>query len=92
MALNLATLNARGLRDPSKYACLHSELSNLGVNVAAVQETHLTGAADCWVLENDDVILSAYGSRNSAGVSLLIGRSLYAYVNIAAESVSFFGG
>ena len=44
------------------------------VNVAVVQ--------DCRVLENDFVILSAYGNRSSAGVSLLIGRNLIANVNV----------
>ena len=60
MAANLALLNARRLRDPSKSACLLGELSNLKANVAAVQETHFTCAADCWVLEDDYVIHSAY--------------------------------
>ena len=35
MALNLATLNARGLSDPSKCARLLGELLNLSVDVAA---------------------------------------------------------
>ena len=47
MALNVASLNARELRDAL------AELSNLGVDVAAVQETHFTCEADCRVLEND---------------------------------------
>ena len=51
MALNLATLNVRGLRDSSKCACLLGELKNLIVYVAAVQETHFICAVDCWVLE-----------------------------------------
>ena len=42
MALNLATLNARGLRNPSKCECLFGELSNLSVLVLAVQKTHFT--------------------------------------------------
>ena len=41
MSLNLATLNAKGLRDPSKCARLLGEISNISVIVAAVQETHL---------------------------------------------------
>ena len=80
MALNLATLNVRGLRDSSKCARLLDELSNLRVDVAAVQETHFICAADCRVLKND--VFSAYGSRNSAGVSLLVGCSLDADVNV----------
>ena len=77
--LNGSNLNMRGLRDPSKCAHLLSELSNLSVGVAAVQETQFTCAADFQVLENDYVILSAYGS---IGVSLLIGHSLNADVNL----------
>ena len=80
--LNLATLNARGLRDPSKCAHLPGEISNLSVNVPEVQETHFASAADCRVLENDYVVLSAYGNRSSVGVSLLIGCSLNADVNL----------
>ena len=83
MALNVASLNARGLRDASKCAHLLAELSNLCVHVAAVQETHFTCEADCRVLENDFVVYLAFGSHLSAGVSLLVGRSLYAIVNVA---------
>ena len=43
MALKLATLNAR----------LLGELSNLSVNVAAVQKTHFNSAAVCQMLEVD---------------------------------------
>ena len=82
MSLNLATLNTRGLRDPSKCARLLSELSNLHMQVTAVQETHFTCAADCRVLESKFVVFSAYGSRSSVVVSLLIGRSLDADENV----------
>ena len=73
MALNLATLNSKGLKDPSKCVRLLDKLLNLSVDVTAVQETQFTYAADCRVLEDDYVVLSAYGSGNSVGVSLLIG-------------------
>ena len=46
------------------------------------KETHFTCEADCRVLENDFVVYSAFGSRLSAGVSLLVGRSLDAIVNL----------
>ena len=82
MALNLASLNVRGLRDSSKCTHLLAELKNLGVDVAAVQETHFTCGADCRVLESDFNVFSAYGSRTSAGVSLLVGRSLDADVDV----------
>ena len=84
MALNLATLNVRGLRDSSKCAHLLVELKNLCVDVAAVQETHFVCAADCRVLESDFNVFSAYGSRSSAGFSLLVGRSLHAGVDVVS--------
>ena len=59
-----------------------AELKNLGVDVAAVQETHFPCGADCRVLESDFNVFSAYGSRTSAGVSLLVGRSLDADVDV----------
>ena len=82
MALNVASLNVRGLRDSSKCARLLGELKNLCVDVTAVQETHFTCDADCRVLENDFNVFSAYGSRVSAGVSLLVGRSLDADIDV----------
>ena len=82
MTLNLATLNARGLRDPTKCSRLLGELSNPSVDFAAVQEIHFTCDVDCQVLEDDYVVLSAHGSRSSVRISLLIGRSLNADVNL----------
>ena len=82
MALNLATLHVRGLRDSSKCARLLAELKNLRVDVTAVQETRLICAADSRVLANDFNVFSAYGSCSSAGVSLLVGRSLDADVDV----------
>ena len=85
MALNLATLNVRGLRDPGNCTRLLGELKTLGVDVAAVQETHFTCGADCRVLESDFSVFSAYGSRTSVGVSLLVGRSLDVDVVFAGD-------
>ena len=65
----------------SAHTCLLNSRT-LCVNVAAVQETHFTCEADCRVLENDFVVYSAFGSRLSAGVSLLVGCSLDAIVNV----------
>ena len=61
---------------------LIGELSNLSVDVAAIKQTHFTCAADCRVLKDDYVVLSAYGNRSRVWVSLLIGRSLNADVNL----------
>ena len=81
MAINLATLNARGLKDLSKCVRLLGELPNLSVDVGAVRETHFICVVDYRVLEDDYVVLLAYGSRSNVGVSLLIRHSLNADVN-----------
>ena len=82
MTLNLTSVNIKGVRNPSKCAHLVGELSNLCVDVVTVQETHFICAADSRVLENDFVFFSAYGSRCSVGVSLLVGCTLDAKVNL----------
>ena len=71
-----------GTESSSKFACLLAEHLNIRANVAAVQETHSICAADSRVLKNDFAVASAYSSRGSVGVSLLVGRSLNAGVNI----------
>ena len=47
-----------------------------------MQETHFICAADCRELESDFNVFLAYSSRSSAGVSLLVGRSLDADVDV----------
>ena len=47
-----------------------------------MQETHFTCDADCRELENKFNVFSAYGSCVSAGVFLLVGRSLDADVDV----------
>ena len=61
---------------------LLGELKNLNVDVAAVQETHFTCGADCRVLESNFNVFSAYGSRTSTEVSLLVARRLDANVDV----------
>ena len=82
MTLNLATLNVRRLRDSNKCVRLLAELKKFRVNVAAVQETHFICAAKYRVLVNDFNVFSAYLNRSSTEVSLLVGRSLDAVVNV----------
>ena len=53
MALNIASLNARELRNSNKCTHFLAELSNLWENVAAV---HFTSETDCRVLEGDFVV------------------------------------
>ena len=72
----------RGLGDSCKSAHLLGEIKNISAHVAAVQETRLICAVDSRVLWNDFNAFSAYGSRSSAGVSLLVGRSLDAAVDV----------
>ena len=83
MSLNLATLNERRMGDPKKCSHLLGELTNLGVNVATVQETHFTCAADCQVLEDDYVVLPAYSNHSSVGVFQVVRCSLNTDVNLA---------
>ena len=52
-----------------------------------MQETHFICPADCRVLKDDYVVLSAYSNRSSVGVSLLIGRNLNADVNLVLTDV-----
>ena len=47
-----------------------------------MQETNFICTEDCRVLEGDFVVFSAFGSRCGAGISLLVGRSLNANVNL----------
>ena len=91
MYLNLATLNARELRDPSKCVRLLGELSNLCVSVAAVQETHFTCAEDCRVLR-DDFTSFQHSAAAAALGSLLVGRSLNAFVNLVFVGDGVGGG
>ena len=81
MALKVASLNARGLRDASECTCLLNSRT-FCLNIAAVQETHFTCKADFRVMEDDFIVFSAFGSRLSIGVSRLVGRSLDAIVNL----------
>ena len=82
MTLRLATLNATGLRDPSKCGYLLGDLSNL--RWLFLQSRRLTSIfpADCRVLEDDYVVLSTCSSRNSVAVFLIIWCSLNADVNL----------
>ena len=79
MALNPATLSARGLRDPSKCACLLRKLLNLSVQCKRLTSLALW-TVGCWRMtmssfQNTEAIAAL-------GVFLLIGRSLNADVNI----------
>ena len=82
IALKFGSLNVRGLRDLRKCACLLGDLSKFCENLAAVQQTRFTCAEDCWMLQGDFVVFSAFGSRCGVGVSLLVGCSLNANVNL----------
>ena len=66
-------------------ACLLGKLKNFSVELTAVQETNFICAVDCRMLENDFNVFSACCSRSSAGVSLLVGHSLDADVDVVFE-------
>ena len=71
MALFLASLNARGLRDRSHAVRVLRDLLHLKADVITLQETHFVCQADERVLTDDFVVYSAYGDRHSRGVSKL---------------------
>ena len=81
MALNLATLNVRGLRDLGKCTRLLGELKTLGVNVAAVPtDVDVVFAGEGGRLVVADVAVKSFKFRLAA-----------VYVpNIVVERVSFF--
>ena len=56
------------------------------MQVAAVQETHFTCAGDYRVLRDDFEVFSAFGSCCIAGISLLVGCSFNAIVNLVFAS------
>ena len=82
MDLYLSSFNAHGLRNASSAASLLKNLLELGIDVAALQETNFTCPRDERVFENDYVVYSAYTVSRGAGVSLLVKRSLNAVVNL----------
>ena len=82
--LNLATLNVRGLRNSSKAARVLADLVDLGVDIAALEETHFICRGDERVLDGDYFVVSSYGDHLSRGVSLLVKRSLNARIDVVA--------
>ena len=55
---------------------------NVYVEVAAVPDTRFTCEVNCWVLEDDFVVFSAFGSRCSAWLSQLVERIFNAIVHL----------
>ena len=85
----------------TKGSHLLGELSNLWVNVVAVQEIHFICIADARVVGNDFIVFSAHGSRCSAGVSLdvalaqksvlsLLVTRLTVVADVAVKSLKFW--
>ena len=88
MAITLASVNVRGLRDRSKASRLLCDLRQHGVDVAAVQETHFVWEAHEQMLRRDFYVFSAFGDVFARGVSLLVKRSLDARVNVVYAGAS----
>ena len=82
--LNLATLNARGLRNSGDAARVLGDLRDLEVDIAALQETHFICRSDEHVFDSDYVVVSSYGDYLSRGVSLLVKRSLGARIDVVS--------
>ena len=76
--------NARWLRDPSKCVrCLENSRTPSVCHCSARDSLHFHCGLS--VTKNDYAVLSVYGNRNSVGVSLLIGHSCTADVNLVLE-------
>ena len=82
MSLNLASLNARGLRCRGRAARTLRNLLQLDIDVCALQETHFTESRDERVFAGDFHVFSSYGTYQGRGVSLLVKRSLNAVVDV----------
>ena len=82
MALNICTLNTRGLRDSSRAARLLRSLIEFQIDVVALQETHFVSSVDERVFRNDYFVFSSYGTTSGRGVTLLVKQSLDAVVNV----------
>ena len=95
-ALNPASLNVRRLSDPSKCLHLLGELSNLCVNVAAVQDTHFTYVMGCRLLEDDFVVFqhtadtAALGSLCLLNAALIRLSMLYLQMTVTDVAVKSF--
>lgn len=76
MAIKLASLNVRGLRDRDKTVHLLCDLLSFGVDVAVIQQTHCVCDIDSRELSGDSVVYSAYRDQQAKGISLLVKRSI----------------
>ena len=72
----LCNFEFEGTEGSKHVACLFVELSNISVEVTALQETYFTCADDCRVLKDNFEVFSAFSSGCITGVSLLVGPSL----------------
>ena len=90
MTLFLASLNGRGLGDPSRAIRVARKLKYLSVDVAAVQETHSVSRSGDNVLSAGNYfdVFSAYGDSKSRGVSLLVRCGLGAVTNVVYAGAS----
>ena len=82
MALTLASMNVIELMDRSRGTRVLSEVSNLDMDEAEVQETHFICERGCQVLKRNCVVLSAFDNHYGAGVSLLVEQGLEADISL----------
>ena len=74
----IATLNIKGLRDSLKRSAFFVWLTNSAFDIVCLQETHCTSQAelDSWVQTSPYIAHGSFFSSRSAGVAILIKRSL----------------
>lgn len=69
MAIMLACLNVKELRDRIKVSHLLYDLLSFGVDVIAIQETYFVSDVDTSVLSCDFIVYSTYRDRLARGVA-----------------------
>lgn len=87
MALNIANLNARGLRDRSKAARLFRDPFSFWIDVDAIEETHFVCEIDDRVLSSDFVFYSACRYVLTRSVFFLVKGTLVTSVDLVDVDV-----
>ena len=72
------------MKDRGYVLRVQSELLNLSIDVAMMQETYLIFKEDGQVLKSNNILLSAFGYHLNAGDRLLIRRSLNEDINVVS--------
>ena len=87
-SLTFSSLNVNGLRNPTKRFSLNRFLSSFKVHVVGLQETHWSTKVEARQWSKDFPSYDIYwslGSSKQNGVSILIGRQIFAGVSSACR-------